>query len=37
MVAMASYIFHKLTMGKVKIDIFLSGGYLDLFFYRNFY
>ena len=37
MVAMATYIFHTLITGKVKIDIFLSQwGYLDLFFTKIF-
>ena len=40
LVAIATYIFHKLIMGRVKIDNFFCLNILDLFgmyFYRNIY
>ena len=39
MVAMATYIFHRLILGKVKIDIFfcLNGYIFRIYFYRNVY
>ena len=38
LVGMATYIFHRHIMGKVKIDIFsVSVGVFGIYFYMNFY